>query len=678
MKCHYPIGRWLALLAACAATPVIAADKPEPSDDKILFEGPVPGVLVFVPPLAAAPQTFAGDIMFVTKDAVYIRRAGSTSTVSVFDFPRNFLKGITAKKDGKQLEWKWDDARKEVTGYTTPVAQPTIPASVAGQKGERKYVFFALERLQDRVDQAVSQSDPQLLKHLADRAEVMKEHAEKERMDPSLVRLYAEMPEYIERQKQVDKERKEFLDKHMEKVELNRIKDKEAALRAEMTKSTGLGEYFRGAFPRVHIGIGRGWWGRPYAYAGASYDFGGAMAGVATIIRGQQQYELASLRIRFAKELLDKEKQKTLDSLDERQEKMKEARLRSIADVGAALFGLPKSKDSLETRDLAADLQRKNDFRSLLDVLDKRSSTERSGDEQANPFTLLDSYHTMSQLKEKVRADQAKKLFDLALKGIDAVKYVPPGKVYDEDRADVLRSAAALACMAAMLDSPDDSWVKAYSSKAAFAVRVLERAKGYNLDQGGQVREQLTTALALAGRHDEAVRLAGEIKGSRGDSNSFLLTYARLQSIADNTKESLKTLEDAINKGYQDVGFLSKNEDFIAMKRDPTRFNALTKPQVSAFWVVPKAIGKGVQANRFEILNNSPFALTDVRLSMTVELVGGGKKLSFTKVVKSVDPKDKIDWEDVFPQAPAKVFDLKIWIECEQSQAKERVHWTKK
>jgi len=411
MKRPESAARWLAalaLLVAVTAAPLAADDKPEPTDEKLLFEGPVPGQLVYVPPLSQTPLSISGDFLFVTKDAIFVRIRGGN--VNVYDFPRNKLKYATAKKDGKEVLWDWDDAKMEVKGYTAPPFRPTIPTTVATEKSEPKYLFFTLERLQERVDQTISQSDPQQLKFLTDRADILREHAEKVKADPKLVRLYADMAEYIDKQKQLDKDRKEFLDKHMEKVEMNAIKDKEAMLRAEMTKTRGLGEYFRGAFPRVHVGIGRGWWGHRYAYASASYDFGGAMAGVATIIRGQQQYELESLRIRFAKSLLDKEKAKTLEDYGDRQKKMKDARLRQIADAGAELFGFPKSKDSLETRELAADLQQKNDFRSLLDVLESRSSTERKGDDQANPFTLLDTFHIMSQFREKTRQEQSNKL----------------------------------------------------------------------------------------------------------------------------------------------------------------------------------------------------------------------------------------------------------------------------
>jgi hypothetical protein len=651
-----------AVLAAAAP----AADRPEPSDDKILFEGPAPGEVLVQRPLASTSTTITGTILFVTKDAVFLRlKSGS---VEVIDAPRNTIKYALANQGGKKMVWDWDPAKKEIKGHTVPVHAPNIPPSTASGKAEPKYLFFALERLQDRVDQAVAGSDQQLLKHLADRAEIIREHAEKQRADPRLVRLYADVADYIEKMTAVAKDRQEFLSKHMERVEENSIKDKEAMLRAEMVKTKGLGEYFRGAFPKVTVSMGRGWWGRPYGHAWAEYDLGGAMAGVATIIRGQQQYELEALRIRFAKSLLDKEKAKALDEFGERQKKMKDARLRQIADAGSELFGLPKAKDSLESRELAADLQAKNDFRSLLDVLESRASTERKGDDQANPYTLLDSYHTASQLKERSKQEQAEKLFGMAQKAVDAVRHVPADKVYDADRADILRSAAGLACMAGLLDSPDDSWRSAYSPKAAYAVRLLEKARTYNLDQGGQVREQLAFAMVLAGRPGEAVRLAEEIKGTRKGSVAFLITLARLMAIADNHKDALDTLQDAINLGYNDVAFLGNNPDFTALRRDGPRYTAFTKPQISAFWVVPKALQKKQQKSRFEVVNNSPFALTDVRLTLRVEIRGQQKALTFTKAVPQLEKGDKIDWEDVFAEPPERVYSIRMTIDTDQGK----------
>jgi len=664
-------GRALAalLLSAALSAPAPAADgKPEPTDDKLLFEGPVPGEVTLIRPLADTPTRVTGNILFVTKDAVFVRvKSGS---VEVIDTPRNKVQYLTAVKDGKKLYWEWDEARHEIKGHTAPLLTPVIPPPAATSRTEPKYLFFALERLQDRIDQAVSAGDAPLLKHLETRAEVGREYAEKRQADPKLAQLYADTAEYIEKQRALEKERKEFLERHMEKIEMNVIRDKEAVLRAEMVQTRGLEQYFRGAFPRVTVGIGRGWWGwgGPYAYGWAHYDLGGAMAGVATIIRGQQQYELESLRIRFAKSLLDKEKARTLDEMSERQKKMKEARLRQLADAGAVLFGLPKAKDSLETRELAADLQSKNDFRSLLDVLESRAGTERKGDDQANPFTLLDAYHTASQLQEKSRQAQADKLFDLAKKAVDAVKYVPPGAAFDADRGEVLRSAAALACMAALLDSPDDSWRNAYSLKAHYAARLLDKARGYNLDQGGQVREQLTMALALSGRHEEAVRLAQEIKGTRKGSMSFLITLARLLAINDNAKEGLDALQDAINMGYNDIGFIGKNPDFTSLRRDGTRFNTFTRPQFSVFWIVPKNLNQRNLPNRFEIVNNAPFQITGARLSMRVELKSGGRALTFSKSVPQIEKGEKINWDDVFTEAPSRVYQVHMTIETDQGK----------
>jgi hypothetical protein len=158
-------------------------------------------------------------------------------------------------------------------------------------------------------------------------------------------------------------------------------------------------------------------------------------------------------------------------------------------------------------------------------------------------------------LTERTRSAQAEKLFDLATKAVDAVRYVPPGRLYDPDRADVLKTAGGLACMAAMLDSPNDTWRCAFSPKAAYAVRLLERAKTLNLDQSGQVREQLAVAYALAGRPAEAIRLAEEIRGTRKGSVPFLITLARLLALNDRARDGLDVIQDAVTQGYTDILF---------------------------------------------------------------------------------------------------------------------------
>ena len=191
---------------------------------------------------------------------------------------------------------------------------------------------------------------------------------------------------------------------------------------------------------------------------------------------------------------------------------------------------------------------------------------------------------------------QADKLFDLAQKAVDAVRYVPPGPVYDPDRADVLRTAGGLACMAAMLDSPDDSWRAAYSPKASYAVRLLERAKTIHLDQGGQVREQLAVAYALAGRPAEAARLANQIKGSRKGSVAFLITLVRLHGDQREPQGRHGRVPGRHQPGVQRRVVHRQKRGLHRPASATDRYTAFTKPQFSV--VLGRAEGAPAEDNR--------------------------------------------------------------------------------
>ena len=113
-RCRTFLSALLAVLGTLTgAARLSAADKPEPSDDKLLFEGPVEGSAVIRRALARENTEIHGTILFVTKDALYIRPTRGTA-VDVIDTPRQEISYILAQKDGKKLYWEWDPVKKEI------------------------------------------------------------------------------------------------------------------------------------------------------------------------------------------------------------------------------------------------------------------------------------------------------------------------------------------------------------------------------------------------------------------------------------------------------------------------------------------------------------------------------------------------------------------------------------
>ncbi|QEL20992.1 tetratricopeptide repeat protein [Limnoglobus roseus] len=645
--------------------PLYAADAPdpEPSDDRILYEGPIPGVVVTKRRIAGDTQEVKGTIQFVTKDAVFIRRPGGS--VDVFIGTKTPFVKVEAQ-DGK-LAWTWDEKKNELKGPTSAIRRPDTSVVTPPSESEAKYLFFALERLQQRTDQALLEGDVKLLKYLKERAELLREYASKKGVPGRLLDLYDSLPAYVERQKTVEIERSDFMETHGRKVSEVTLRDKEAGIRATMRQTKALGEVYRNAIPSVSVGGYFGRWGTGSGYVSAHYNYGGAMAGVMNMMVAQQGYELEKLRLMFAKDILDTEKAKKYAELDKRITANREARMKEIARGGESIFGLPRDKEYEQTQELLTNLQLKGDYRPLVAILGERSTRDAGKEKWGNPYTLHDMYHATAQLPTADREKQSDALFQLATQATDAIKFVPGGPIYNADRAELMRSAAGLANLSAIMESKDGGWASVYSPKAAYGARLIERAMEFDrVDGSGESREQLGVALTLAGRKTEALRYLTEIRESRKTSPTFLYNLARVYGVNGMGKEGIAALEDAVAGGFNDVKSLALNPDFIALRG--TKFDALVTPNLHVVFVWARnAIDN---SHRMEITNRSPFTLTNVRVTFEMVMTNGKKK-TFTQKIDRLDPKQQFDWKDVCSDAQRLVSTAFITFEADQGKTKK-------
>jgi hypothetical protein len=632
----------------------------EPTDDIILFEGPVPGAVAYRHSAIGDLKTEAGTVQFVTKDAVYLRT--KTGSIRIIDTKTYLIAEATATQDKRSLVWLYDASKKELRGTIEPIRAAVMPPSTVPAAGETLYLYFALDRLNDRIEQAVHSIDREALKQLRDRATVLSDRAKTVAADFQLIEEFSHTAKSIDEFVAIHAARQKYLDEHIDKVERNQISDAEAKLRSEMERQKGVAEYYRGAFPRVSVNLRSG-------QSVASYDMGGAMAGVALMTRAELMYEHDRLRIAHAKRLLDKDKAAKLDEFAAQSQTLRDTRRMAIATLGHDVFGMPRAKDVIEQRALASTLIDRSDYAELSRVMNGRNDSDKHSRPAANPFAIVNTLAIAAQVPERDRAVQSERLFRNALAMIECIRLIPGGTLYDPDRADILRSAAGLAILAAVLESPDGSWKAALSPKAAFAVRLLNRAGEITIDMDGQIREQKAVAAALSGRYPESLKIADEIRLTRSKVIPFLITYARLQSLNDHHKDGLSVLGDAIGLGYDDIGFIAKNEDFIPLRRDAALFKAYTKPQLTFNWVLPKPGLKMANASRIELVNNSPFALTKLRLQLRVDWKGApDKPLIKTIDVPRIDKTDQYVWEAVFDDAPARVAKMKLTVDSDQGQ----------
>lgn len=654
----------LALALSFLPAPAFAADAdPEPADDRILYEGPVPATVVTKRRISGDTQEQKGTIQFVTKDAIFLRRGGGS--VDVINAKKTPLVKLESA-DGK-LKWEWDEKAGEIKGPTSTLRRPETLSPAPPTGSEAKYLFFALERLHQRADQALLEGDEKLLKYLVERAEALKEYAQQKGMPGKLLDLYSDLSAYVARQKEIEIERGEFLETHGRKVSENIYKDKEAAMRSAIKKSKAMGEYYRHAIPQVDVSVSFNRWGRVSRSRTERYNYGGAMAGVMNVVAAQQEYELEKLRLMFAKDILDADKAKKYADLDKRIANNRETRTKDLARAGQSLFDLPRDKEYQQTQELLTELQLKGDFRPLVTILGERSSRDAGKEKWGNPYTLHDMYHATAHLPAGDRERQSDVLFQLAAQASEAIKYVPAGEVYNPDRAELMRSAAGLANLSAIMESRDGGWANVYSPKAAYATRLIERAMAFDkIDGSGENREQFAVALTLTGRKAEALRYMEEIRESRRTSPTFLYNLARVLGVNGKGKEGLVALEDALAGGFNDVKSLAMNPDFIPLRGG--KFEAMVTPQLNATFLWSK--GGGDNQHRMEIFNRSPFTMTNVRITFELVMKNGAKNKVYTHKIDRLPPNTQYDWKDVCSDSSRIVKDGYITFETDQGNTK--------
>ncbi|MGL4421191.1 MAG: hypothetical protein ACRCZF_11040, partial [Gemmataceae bacterium] len=142
-------------------------------------------------------------------------------------------------------------------------------------------------------------------------------------------------------------------------------------------------------------------------------------------------------------------------------------------------------------------------------------------------------------------------------------------------------------------------------------------------------------------------------------------------------KEGIDVLEDAIKLGYRDIAFLKKNQDFNAMRLSGAKFKAFSEPQVTIqhFWPQNTQLVRGTRAegvvskHRYEVKNNSPFALTDVRVTVTVEIRNETKPKVFNGTIAVLEPGEKFEMTETTEQL--NVGQSTIAVKCDQGEVKQ-------
>jgi hypothetical protein len=626
------------LVAAVGLAPAQPKAAVSPDGTEVLAEGPL-AVTVFVKEKTAFGETKAttetGTLLFLTRNGVYFR-----------DTKLNKMRAVVAKKllaasvetaepvarpDGKKkvMRWELDPKTAGFAGEALAPAEPDLTPRPGNKPLEQNwFLFHLLGRLQSRVDTALALGDKRQLDYLTARAKALAAYAAENALDRGVVNALEGLADYI--REQIDaargldelyaeqlKVRRDLIRRAREAEAERRARQFFAGLQLLASALPSYDEYelSDGTIVRVNNGP----------------DVDGVIGGLSGLASAQAGYQYQMGRLAVAQQTFEAGAQKRYQALHDKLIGGRAARAELLRKVGAARFGLTGTvpSDGMPAARQAA--AKSKDVKPIIAVFEEQAKFDKGTGPWDNPYALCELYEVMARAIPK-GPGRAAAVFELAQKAADAVRLVPPGDIYAPERVEVIRAAARLACMAAGAEAQDGFWCRTFSPRAAYAVRLIDRAGALDeLDVTGELREQRAIALLLTGHLPAALEQAQAVGKLRATSGAYHYALARLHSAqywapevqALDPKErprcgkaALESLEEAFKYGFSNLRELKEgglDSDFYALFTDADskgRVREILKPDVS--------YSVSTSADKITLLvsNKSAFTLTNVTGSL--------------------------------------------------------------
>jgi hypothetical protein len=574
--------------AGRAAAQTLRADKAiTPDGTEVLAEGPLEVSVTWEKDGRSKRDDCT--LMFLTRKAFYVRdKDGANYVCDAYSGTSMYGRAITIETrnrvpagGGAVAKMVW--TRETVRGANPPrfqydgkpIPPPPIdltPAAVDPKNlaaVENWLLYCALEQLQSRLDTALLSGDrPTFGTCTAQTKRVVEYMTAAPGADPKLREGYERLAGYLKAQGENRDEVRKLFEEHADVVKKLQQQAQEAQAQLMQRRAS----------------LSR----NPFGFIGSSFALSQAM----------NAYELEKRRLELAMGSLGGRSKEMLEALTKAFEAVRKERWTSIRGIGVDRFGLPLESPFEALRGLGTE--KAEGLQDLLALLEKRAEIDRQFGKAAgagdNPFALRDLFVAKVGAIEPTDKGRGVKLFDLARQMVEAARLLPAGAVFDFDRADLLRSAASLACLAATAETKKGEWSWAFSPRAAYAVRLLDRCASLDgtkslaaADPTGQLREQRGVALLLVGQAEEAYQQAREIEKLR-DSPASHVTLARLlvareKRTDDDALRALQHLDAAFRGGFTDVyeiwtqgkqvKFDGLRPDFTGMKRRPKELKVL-------------------------------------------------------------------------------------------------------
>ncbi|MBN9119321.1 MAG: hypothetical protein J0I06_09195 [Planctomycetes bacterium] len=677
----------LALVAALAAIGTTTGQPKaalSPDGSEVLAEGPLKIDIVVTETTALKEFKTTRDkgvLLFVTRDGLYYRDA-KTGKLQV-----KLAKSVTtarveteapvARADGTKGAARWTFDAGTGAAFGGDRLAPRVPdlAPLPGTKVAEQnwFLYRALVRLQARVDAAVFVGDKLQLEFYLRHADELAAYTARNDYDRAVADAYKGFAAYVREQRDAS----EALDRlYAEQVavrqELIRLARQAEARRQTANLVNGLNLLFSALPSYEEVTLSDG----TTARVDTGPDVGGVFGALGGIYQTQAAYRAEMSRLAVAKQAFDAETQEKYAELHKKLTGSRADRADLLRRIGVDRFRLAKVSPSDRLPEVQAAAVKQKDPKPVLALFEEQVKYDRGAGPWDNPFALCDLYETTARSLPPgpARADE---LFALAERAAAAVRLVPPGEVFAYERMEVLRVAVRLACLAAAADAGDGFWCRAFSPRAAYAVRLVDRMGALDrLDVSGEVREQRAVALLLVGRVPEALDQALKIGELRKTSATYHYTLARLYSVRSFDPEvralpakdrprygkmALDSLREAFKFGFSDLRELKeemRDGDFCGLFSDPesrAAVPALLRPAVT--YSVPDLQGRDGRIV-VSVVNRSEFTLTNVTGRLDPK-GRPGEALKFVPAGARIRPGQEVRFEVELPKG--KPFNFANW-----------------
>ena len=387
--------------------------------DGFLAEGPLPITVMISADVtsARAKKTEKGSLVLLTAKKLLYYADGNKTLQKHLASPVAGNVFLIETGDERKLKWKVDPETKLFTGEHVLPAPLLVklPRKITPAQ-ESLYLYFALEHLHGRVDEALSGGNEgavDLLLPLQASAKRVAKRIKAKQLSDDVYELYACVSEYIAEQQKLIGEAGTVA-----------AEDKDRADQLKRKKKVGALVYQQNATGSFLLPL----------YGTAEANKRMVIAGLGGTAESNQRYLREQLELKQAEQCLQKETYEEVAAIEEERQQSREDRDRRMRTLARTL-DLPE--DGLQ-EDLVNQARANRDYEPLAKhLLDIAKKSPRNG-ELGNPWQWVDACLLSSPDFGAKDAARAEKGFDLAKLCVSAAGAVPPDEFYNPDRGNPL------------------------------------------------------------------------------------------------------------------------------------------------------------------------------------------------------------------------------------------------